>query len=102
MCGCGCKMCGHHIGWIQGMRTGWGGARKADSRAPRKDANHRAELRSRDAAAHWLERNVHEAFGVARQDWIHQPKRRSMYGDSRLEPIDPTRIQRVHFHRLHG
>ena len=42
-------------------RTGWCGARKANSRATRKDADHWAELRRRDVAAHRLERDVREA-----------------------------------------
>ena len=29
-----------------------------------------------------------KAFGAARQHWIHQPKRRAMHGDSRLEPLE--------------
>ena len=68
--------------------TGWGGARKADSRATREDADHRAELRRRDAAAHRFERDVRETSGAAGQHWIHQSKRRALHGDSRLEPIN--------------
>ena len=82
--------------------TGWCGTRKADSRTARQDADHRAELRGRDAAAHRFERDVREAACAAGQHRLHQSKRRALHGDSRLEPINPTRVQRVHFHRFHG
>ena len=70
------------------MWTGWCGARKADSRTTREDADHRAELRGSDAAAHRLERDVREAARAAGQHRIHQSKRRALHRDSRLEPIN--------------
>src|SRR4029453_12350836 len=102
MCGCECERCSDYLGWVQGMWTRWCGARKTNSRATREDADYRPELCWGDVAAHWFERNVREAACAAGQHRLHQSKWRALHRDSRLEPLNPTRIQRLHFDWLHG
>ena len=54
--------------------------------AAKRHANHRSELPRRDAAAHRFQRDVRKAARPAGQRRVHQPKRRALHGDSRLEP----------------
>ena len=66
------------------------------------NANHWPELCGRDVAAHRFERDLRETAGASRQYRVYQPERRALHGDSRLEPVEPARLQRLHFHRLDG
>ena len=60
------------------------------------------ELRWRDVAAHRFERDLRQTAGASRQYRVHQPERRALHGDSRLEHVESARLQRLHFHRLDG
>ncbi len=70
--------------------------------AARKNAHHRPQLPGRHEPAHRTERHFRARHRAPRQRGVHQPKRRPVHRDPRLEPARAGGLQRVHLGRLHA
>ena len=92
----------HHLGRLQGNRSGGDGAGTADSGAgaARQDADRRAELPGCDESADRPERHLRRRHGSARQRRLPQPERSALHRHARLEFAGQRRLQRLRLRRL--
>ena len=92
----------HHLGRVQGdrARRGRGSSRRCWRRHGAAGCGSSAQLPGRDAPLQRHERDLRRPDRPARHGRIHQPERRPLHGDPRLELPRERRLQRVHLDRL--